>query len=127
MSCALPTSRAGGVIDELTVLEAAGDARRLEGVRQLIMRGMKLTGFGPACVSRLQGLTVRLAGYTPHYYFRDTKIRCSDCGSLAWRAKRLRFGDNGIELYRDQLARHSNSSLNLPRPRATVYTTKMRV
>lgn len=60
MSCAMPTSRAGGFIDELAVLEAAGDARQLEGVRQLIMRGMKLTGFKPACVSRLQSLTVRV-------------------------------------------------------------------
>lgn len=44
-------------IDESAVLAASGDVR-LESVRQLVMRGMKLRGFDSVCVVRLRGLTV---------------------------------------------------------------------
>lgn len=46
--------------DETVILEAAGDAHHLEGVRQLILRGRKLSGFDSVCASRLQRLTVRV-------------------------------------------------------------------
>ncbi|CAN0525088.1 unnamed protein product, partial [Ectocarpus sp. 8 AP-2014] len=37
---------------------AATGEHRLEGIRQLIMRGMRLTSFEPSCVARLRSLTV---------------------------------------------------------------------
>lgn len=51
-----------GINDEIVeseVLVATGE-RRLEGVRQLILRGMGLRCFDSACVSRLQSLRVRV-------------------------------------------------------------------
>lgn len=45
------------IIDEAAVLAASGE-KRLEGVRQLIMRGTKLRSFDSACTVRLQNLTV---------------------------------------------------------------------
>lgn len=47
------------IIDEKSVLAATGD-NRLESVRQLIMRGMRLKSFESTCVSRLRNLTVRV-------------------------------------------------------------------
>lgn len=46
------------IIDEAAVLEASGDDR-LESVRQLIMRGVKIRKFDPQCASRLHDLVVR--------------------------------------------------------------------
>ncbi|CAN0237111.1 unnamed protein product, partial [Pylaiella littoralis] len=45
------------MIDEVAALAATGE-NRLEGVRQLIMRGMNLTSFESSCAARLQSLTV---------------------------------------------------------------------
>ncbi|CAN0192548.1 unnamed protein product, partial [Hapterophycus canaliculatus] len=44
------------VVDEAGVLAATGESR-LESVRQLIMRGLKLTSFEPSCAARLRSLT----------------------------------------------------------------------
>lgn len=49
------------IIDEKVVLAATGDTR-LESVRQLIVRGMRLKSFDSACASRLRNLTVRVSG-----------------------------------------------------------------
>ncbi|CAN0162645.1 unnamed protein product, partial [Scytosiphon promiscuus] len=51
------SKRPAGLVDEVGVLAATGEDR-LERVRQLIMRGMKLTSFAPACAFRLRSLTV---------------------------------------------------------------------
>lgn len=45
------------VIDEAAALEATGE-NRLEGIRQLIMRGKKLASFERSCAIRLRRLTV---------------------------------------------------------------------
>lgn len=47
------------MIDESGVLDVSGE-NRLECVRQLIMRGMQLRSFDPACAVGLRSLTVRM-------------------------------------------------------------------
>lgn len=51
------SKRAAELVDQNGVLAATGESR-LESVRQLIMRGMKITSFEPACAARLRSLTV---------------------------------------------------------------------
>lgn len=66
----LQLSPSGKIITEQHVLEASGD-RRLESVRQLVMRGMQLISFDPACMSRLRNLAVsskRLRHASPLLY-----------------------------------------------------------
>ncbi|CAM9992325.1 unnamed protein product [Ectocarpus fasciculatus] len=45
------------VVDEAAALAATGE-HRLEGIRQLIMRGMRLASFELSCAARLRSLTV---------------------------------------------------------------------
>jgi len=62
------------VIDEAAALEATGE-NRLEGIRQLIMRGKKLAFFERSCAIRLRSLTVS------HARVDDFRT----CSSLWWK------------------------------------------
>lgn len=63
------------VVDEAAALAATGE-HRLEGIRQLIMRGMRLASFELSCAARLRSLTVSL-----HQDVGTYSSRCGHEGS----------------------------------------------